>query len=96
LCFHPGGLLFREFNQIFQDIFSRRAESYRKVAWTLADGHKTISYVQSIPDEQLRLKAMETVALRWLGSDEKAARAWIDQAPLPDATKRQLLGKTGE
>ena len=45
LCFHPGGLLFREFDQIFHDIFSRRAETYRKVASTLAEGPKTISEI---------------------------------------------------
>jgi hypothetical protein len=38
LCFTSGGLLFREFDQIFHDIFSRRAEAYRKVAAALAAG----------------------------------------------------------
>ncbi len=45
LCFNPGGLLFREFDQIFHDIFSRRAETYRKVASALADGPKSISEI---------------------------------------------------
>jgi uncharacterized protein len=47
LCFHPGGLLFREFNQIFHDIFSRRAGAYRKVATTLAGGPKTVSEISA-------------------------------------------------
>jgi hypothetical protein len=42
LCFNTGGLLFREFDQIFHDIFSRRAEAYRRVAMALADGPKSI------------------------------------------------------
>ena len=48
LCFHPGGILFREFDQIFHDIFSRRAESYRKVTTALADGPKTISEISDV------------------------------------------------
>ncbi len=47
LCFHPGGLLFREFDQIFHDIFSRRAEAYRKVAAALAEGPKTVSEISA-------------------------------------------------
>jgi hypothetical protein len=47
LCFHPGGLLFREFDQIFHDIFSRRAGAYRKVAAALAEGPKTVSEISA-------------------------------------------------
>ncbi len=47
LCFHPGGMLFREFDQIFHDIFSRRADVYRKVATALSEGPKTISEIGS-------------------------------------------------
>ena len=47
LCFHPGGLLFREFDQIFHDIFSRRAEAYRKVAAALAEGPKAVSEISA-------------------------------------------------
>ncbi|MGP8233865.1 MAG: AAA family ATPase [Limisphaerales bacterium] len=47
LCFHPGGLLFREFDQIFHDIFSRRADAYRKVATALAEGPKTVSEIST-------------------------------------------------
>jgi hypothetical protein len=47
LCFHPGGLLFREFDQIFHDIFSRRAEAYRRVATALAGGSRAISEISA-------------------------------------------------
>jgi hypothetical protein len=47
LCFHPGGILFREFDQIFHDIFSRRAEAYRTVAMALAGGPKTVSEISA-------------------------------------------------
>jgi uncharacterized protein len=52
LCFHPGGLLFREFDQIFHDIFSRRAEAYRKVATALAEGPKTVSEISAALDQE--------------------------------------------
>jgi hypothetical protein len=48
LCFHAGGLLFREFDQIFQDIFSRRAEAYRRVVGGLTDGPKSVSEIGEI------------------------------------------------
>ena len=47
LCFNRGGLLFREFDQIFQDIFSGRADAYRKVVTTLAGGPKTVSEISA-------------------------------------------------
>lgn len=47
LCFHPGGLLFREFDQIFHDIFSRRAKTYRKAAIALAEGPKSVSEISA-------------------------------------------------
>ncbi len=37
LCFTPEGFLFREFNQIFNDLFSKRNETYRKLLECLAD-----------------------------------------------------------
>lgn len=36
LCFQPDGLLFREFDQIFSDLFSRKAQTYRNIIKTLA------------------------------------------------------------
>jgi hypothetical protein len=45
LCFRSGGLLFNEFSQIFHDIFSRRAETYRQIVVTLVDGAKSISEI---------------------------------------------------
>lgn len=43
LCFDAGGLLFNEFNQIFQDIFSRRATTYREILLALIDGAKSVT-----------------------------------------------------
>lgn len=43
LCFDAGGLLFNEFDQIFQDIFSRRAATYREILLALIDGAKSVT-----------------------------------------------------
>lgn len=40
LCFSPGGLLVREFDEIFSDLFSRRGSSYKEIITCLADGPK--------------------------------------------------------
>jgi uncharacterized protein len=40
-------MLFNEFGQIFHDIFSRRAETYRQIAVTLIDGSKSVSEISS-------------------------------------------------
>ncbi len=45
LCFRPQGLLFREFDQIFSDVFNKRAESYRTILETLVRGRKTVSEI---------------------------------------------------
>lgn len=41
LCFQPNGLLFREFEQIFSDLFSKRAQTYSNIVKTLA--HASLS-----------------------------------------------------
>jgi len=38
LCYHPEGLLFNEFDTIFQDIFGQRNEKYRNIVKALVDG----------------------------------------------------------
>jgi hypothetical protein len=43
LCFRPGGTLFNEFSQVFHDIFSRRAETFRQIVATLIDGARSVS-----------------------------------------------------
>jgi uncharacterized protein len=45
LCFRSGGPLFNEFGQIFHDIFSRKAETYRDIVATLVDGPRSISEI---------------------------------------------------
>ena len=42
LCFHKSGLLFNEFDQIFHDIFTRKADSYREIVRALVDGPRTV------------------------------------------------------
>ncbi len=42
LCFTRGGLLVREFDEIFSDLFSRRSESYKEIVTCLADGSKEL------------------------------------------------------
>lgn len=41
LCFEKTGFLYREFDQIFSDLFGKQIKHYRKIATTLAD--KTMS-----------------------------------------------------
>jgi uncharacterized protein len=38
LCFRPSGLLFREFDNIFSDLFSKRSALYKKIMESLAKG----------------------------------------------------------
>ena len=47
LCFEPGGMLSHEFDQIFHDIFSRRAGSCRDIVIALADGPRTVSEIST-------------------------------------------------
>lgn len=41
LCFQPEGFLFREFDQIFSDLFSRRSQTYKTIVKRLAQGPST-------------------------------------------------------
>jgi len=45
LCFESGGMLFREAEQIFHDVFDRRADTYRQILSTLVDGSRTVSEI---------------------------------------------------
>jgi AAA+ ATPase superfamily predicted ATPase len=45
LCFNPAGMLFHEFDSIFHDIFTRKAETYREIASTLVDGPHTVDQI---------------------------------------------------
>ncbi len=42
LCFTRGGLLVREFEELFSDLFSKRSRSYKEIVTTLADGPKEL------------------------------------------------------
>ena len=53
LCFQKEGLLFREFETIFQDIFSKKASRYQKIVKSLVKGAKTLSAIsQSLKKER--------------------------------------------
>lgn len=45
LCFTKRGLLVGEFKDIFNDIFSRRTETYKKIVRALADGDKELNEI---------------------------------------------------
>lgn len=45
LCFQSKGLLFREFEQIFSDLFSKRAKTYRNIIKTLANSPLSLDEV---------------------------------------------------
>ncbi|MCH9608446.1 MAG: hypothetical protein S4CHLAM45_10210 [Chlamydiales bacterium] len=45
LCFQSNGLLFREFNQIFSDLFSKRAQTYSNIVKTLTHAPLTLGEV---------------------------------------------------
>ena len=42
MCFRPGGILFREFEQIFSDVFGKRATAYRDIVSALVHGSKSL------------------------------------------------------
>lgn len=48
LCFRPEGLLFREFDQIFSDLFSRRSQTYKIIVRRLSQGPSTTEDVCKI------------------------------------------------
>ncbi len=45
LCFRQEGLLYREYNQIFSDLFSKRAGTFDKIIRVLADGAKNLDEI---------------------------------------------------
>lgn len=45
LCFQSNGLLFREFDQIFSDLFSKKAQTYGNIAKTLAHTSLTLDEI---------------------------------------------------
>ena len=47
LCFTRGGLLVREFEQIFSDLFLRRSNSYKKIVECLANGPKELPEIRN-------------------------------------------------
>jgi len=50
MCFMKDGILFREFKDIFIDIFAKRSELYQKIVGTLVEGDKEIDEIASMLD----------------------------------------------
>jgi hypothetical protein len=50
LCFNPAGMLFSEFDSIFHDIFTRKAETYREIVRTLVDGPRGVDQISTALD----------------------------------------------
>ena len=48
LCFQREGILFREFDQIFSDVFGKRADGYRAIVESLAHGSRTVSEISQV------------------------------------------------
>ena len=46
LCFEPEGMLFREFDQIFPDLFQRKVATYRQIVEAVSDGHRTANEIR--------------------------------------------------
>lgn len=47
LCFNPAGMLFNEFDSIFHDIFTRKAETYREIVRTLVAGARSVDQISA-------------------------------------------------
>ncbi|MBS0629262.1 MAG: ATPase [Verrucomicrobia bacterium] len=45
LCFNPDGILFREFDQIFSDLFKKRAKYHQEIVKTLAGGAQNLDEI---------------------------------------------------
>jgi len=48
LCFQREGMLFRDFDQIFSDVFGKRAEGYKAIVECLAYGSRTVSEISAV------------------------------------------------
>jgi uncharacterized protein len=73
LCFHPSGMLFHEFDSIFNDIFHRRAPNYREIVRALIDGAQGVDEIsQKIGRERggsLSQALLELVSAGFLAKD---------------------------
>lgn len=52
ICFTRGGLLVREFNQIFSDLFSSRASKYKEIVEILSSGPKQANEIYGLMQKQ--------------------------------------------
>lgn len=59
LCFRPQGVLFREFKEIFLDIFSKRSKIYKDIVEILVEGKKEFSEILTALDRSKTGKISE-------------------------------------
>ncbi len=52
LCFQREGILFRDFDQIFSDVFGKRAGNYKAIVESLAHGSRTVSEISTLLDKE--------------------------------------------
>ncbi|MBF0367811.1 MAG: ATP-binding protein [Oligoflexia bacterium] len=75
LCFIRSGVLFSEFEKIFNDIFQKRAPTYEEIVSTLASGAHTLSEIckklGSSPGGKISLYLKLLVAANFLSSTEE-------------------------
>ena len=65
LCFSSNGMLYKEFNAIFNDIFLKRSQIYKSIVSCLATGSKT--FVQIAKETQMKRNGHLSHALDELG-----------------------------
>ena len=66
MCFRKEGILFSEFDRIFNDIFLRRARAYKKIVSVLAKGRRTLSEIAN----ELKKKAKKK-KYQWSNNHKK-------------------------
>jgi len=60
----------------------------------LDDREEALQWASRISDEELRWGTITIIARDWLALDEEAAKAWIDQAELPELYQRKVFALT--
>ncbi len=85
LCFIRGGLLVREFEEIFTDLFSRKNASYREIVASLANGPKTL--------QQICTKLKKTVAGAYSGYLDDLVKAGFVQRDFTWSIDNAKVGK---
>lgn len=56
-----------------------------------SSGRSAIEWAALIQDQEVRQRSLQLAAGMWLREDPEAARAWLEQSDLPEASKRAIL-----